>query len=54
MPIYEFECLRCQKPFTLVMHVEEYEHKAVECPECHSKEVEQLVTACQVITRKKS
>lgn len=54
MPIYEFECLRCQKPFTRVMSVEEYEHKATECPECHGKEVEQLVTACQVITSKKS
>lgn len=54
MPVYDFRCKDCGKEFTVVLHVEEWERHDVTCPHCHSKEVEQAVTAFQVITPKKS
>ncbi len=56
MPIYEFDCLKCNNTFTLMLSFSEYEEKAkagVRCPKCQSKKVEQLVSA-QVQTPKKS
>jgi len=54
MPVYEFECEKCQKPFTLVMSVKEYEKKDFRCPKCKTTRVKQLITPFQTITSKKS
>ena len=54
MPIYEFQCQKCGKEFSLVLPVKEYEQKGFACPACQTKEVEQLVTATNVITSRKS
>ncbi|MBZ5535731.1 MAG: zinc ribbon domain-containing protein [Acidobacteriia bacterium] len=54
MPIYEFECLKCKKIFSLVIPLSEYEKKKPECPKCGSKQVEQVVEECYVVTSKKS
>ena len=54
MPVYEFACLDCGHEFTLALSVREYERKGIACPHCKSKSVERLVTACGVITSKKS
>ena len=54
MPLYDFLCRKCDKEFTLVMRLEEYEHHDVACPHCKSKEVERAVTGVSVITSKKS
>lgn len=54
MPTYEFVCEKCQKPFTQVMKISEYEKKNFRCPKCKSKKVKQQVTAFQAVTSKKS
>jgi putative FmdB family regulatory protein len=54
MPIYEFICEKCNKPFTLVIKVLEYEKKEFQCPKCKSGKVKQQVTSFQAITSKKS
>jgi putative FmdB family regulatory protein len=56
MPIYEFFCRRCQKPFAATMHVSEHDVDVAECPQCHKKdEVEkQLSTFTAATTRKSS
>ena len=54
MPMYEFECLKCGKEFSVVLTVKQLEQKDFACPACQAKEVEQLVTSTQVITSKKS
>ena len=54
MPVYEFACLDCGREFTLTLSVQEYERKGFACPHCKSKAVERLMTACGVITSKKS
>ncbi len=56
MPVYEFECLKCQNQFIYTLVVGEYEKKArggFRCPKCHTRRVEQLIGA-KIQTAKKS
>ena len=54
MPTYEFMCQKCEKPFTLVMSISEYEKKYFQCPECKGKRVKQQISHFQTKTSKKS
>ena len=54
MPIYEYVCDDCQKQFTIVLSLAEYEKNNLECPKCKSKNVHQEVTQCTVVTSHKS
>jgi len=54
MPVYEFICEKCNKPFTLAIPVSEYGKKKFRCPKCKSTRVKQQITAFQTITSKKS
>jgi len=54
MPIYEFLCDECQKPFTIVLSLAEYGKDKIECPKCGSKRVRQEVSECTVVTSSKS
>lgn len=44
MPMYEYECEKCKKTFTLALSFKEHEEGAV-CPECGSKKVTQLISS---------
>ncbi|MFZ5645740.1 MAG: FmdB family zinc ribbon protein [Bacillota bacterium] len=46
MPIYDFRCKKCRHKFTVLTGISERDR--VECPQCRSKEVEQLISACSV------
>jgi len=55
MPVYEFECAKCQTTFTEKETFEEHDrHPVVKCPKCGSTEVHNLVSAVGVKTSKKS
>jgi len=54
MPVYEFLCRKCDKEFTLMLRLAEYERGGFTCPRCKSKRVEQAVTSVSVVTSKKS
>ena len=54
MPTYEFRCQKCEKRFTLIMSISDYEKKKVQCPKCKSKRVKQQITPFQTKTSKKS
>jgi putative FmdB family regulatory protein len=54
MPTYEFSCEKCNKPFTLILSISEYEKKGIRCPKCLSTKVKQRITPFQVKTSKKS
>ena len=54
MPQYEFFCKDCQKNFSLILSLSEYERGGFECPECHGRNVEQKLAAFFAVTSKKS
>lgn len=54
MPSYEFLCKKCNKTFTMVLSLQQYEKKRVACPKCGGKKVEQKPAAFFAVTAKKS
>jgi putative FmdB family regulatory protein len=55
MPVYEYFCRHCEKPFTAVMHVSEHESTMPECPECNRREeVEKRMSTFTAVTKRKS
>lgn len=57
MPIYEYYCGKCKKPFTVVLTFAEFDKKRgkPKCPKCKkSAKVEQVIGGAQVKTSKKS
>jgi putative FmdB family regulatory protein len=54
MPSYEFLCKDCNKTFTIVLSLQEYEKGRVACPKCGGKKVEQKPAAFFTVTAKKS
>jgi putative FmdB family regulatory protein len=53
MPVYDYVCNDCHKPFELVLTLKEHETK-IKCPTCGSRDVEQEATAFFAMTGKKS
>jgi putative FmdB family regulatory protein len=54
MPTYEYQCLNCKKPFTVIMSISEYDKGKVKCPKCGKGRVKQQITEFMVQTSKKS
>jgi putative FmdB family regulatory protein len=54
MPRYEFLCHNCNKLFSMVLCLVDYEEGDILCPHCGSKEVEQCWSDFNAITSKKS
>jgi putative FmdB family regulatory protein len=54
MPSYEYRCPKCNKKFTLILSIGEHDAGKAKCPKCNGKKVEQLITAFQVKTSRKS
>lgn len=45
MPLYEFQCKKCEYTFDRVMSIKEMETDTVSCPECGSDEVKKLMSS---------
>ncbi len=55
MPVYDFYCRRCRKPFTAVMHVSEHDAGVAKCPKCEKKDqVEKRMSEFTAVTSRKS
>lgn len=54
MPIYEYVCLKCEKPFVIDEHIAEHGTHKVRCPHCKSTVVERKFSTVFAITAKKS
>ena len=54
MPQYQFFGQTCQKEFSLVLTLAEFEKGAIKCPDCGSTNVEQRWAAFYAVTSKKS
>ena len=54
MPLYEFFCQDCDKMFTKVLSLVEYDKGEIICPKCGSKKVIQGPSTFFAVTSKKS
>ena len=54
MPVYDYLCLECHKPFELVLTLKEHDAETVKCPKCGSSKVEQEAAQFYAVTGKKS
>jgi putative FmdB family regulatory protein len=54
MPWYNYFCQACQKEFSKVLTLADYEKGRIVCPNCGSKNVEQRWAAFYAVTSKKS
>jgi putative FmdB family regulatory protein len=54
MPQYNFLCRSCQRGFSKILTISEYEKGGIVCPHCKSKHVEQEWAAFYAVTSKKS
>jgi putative FmdB family regulatory protein len=52
MPIYEYVCRACDSEFELLLLPGRSGPPS--CPSCHSRDLEQSISACSVNTREKS
>jgi putative FmdB family regulatory protein len=54
MPSYDYRCPKCKKKFTAILSIREHDGRKAKCPKCVEKKLEQLITAFQVKTSRKS
>jgi putative FmdB family regulatory protein len=54
MPVYDYLCRDCRKPFELVLTLSEHDKEQIKCPKCGSANVEQESAAFFAVTSKKS
>ena len=54
MPTYEFVCEECDKRFSVLLSLTDFQKKRYRCPRCKSKKLRQQVTSFQTFTAKKS
>jgi putative FmdB family regulatory protein len=54
MPTYDYRCPKCKKKFTVILSMSEHDAGKAKCPKCGGKKLEQLITAFQVKTSRKS
>jgi putative FmdB family regulatory protein len=54
MPVYDYVCLDCHKPFETVLTLSEHDKESPKCPHCGSKNVEQEAAAFFAVTSRKS
>ncbi len=54
MPLYEFQCKKCNETFTKKMSVKEMEKEKVLCPKCKSEDVKKVISGFYSVTSKKS
>ena len=54
MPTYEYFCLTCNKGFSQILTLAEFNKQNVVCPDCHGNNVEQRPANFYAVTSKKS
>ena len=54
MPVYDYICHDCNKPFETVLTLKEHDKAEVRCPKCNSRNVEQDVAEFFAVTSRKS
>ena len=48
MPLYEFECKKCEHTFDKVMSIKEMDTIKLTCPECGSSSIRKLISSGRI------
>ena len=54
MPVYEFECKKCDHRFNLTETISQHDEHKEKCPKCGSKSIQNIMSAVNVKTSRKS
>jgi putative FmdB family regulatory protein len=54
MPVYDYVCNDCHKSFEQTLTIREHDGSQIECPHCHSTNVQQEAASFYAVTAKKS
>ena len=54
MPVYDYVCKDCHRPFETILTMKEHDEMEVRCPQCGSRNVEQEVAEFFAVTSRKS
>jgi putative FmdB family regulatory protein len=54
MPVYEYQCDKCDREVTLTLSIREHEKGEIKCPKCGGKSLRPLLSAFMSQTSKKS
>jgi putative FmdB family regulatory protein len=54
MPFYDLRCKECGEEFNIRASIKERENKEIECPNCHSHELEAVFKSVNIISSSKS
>jgi putative FmdB family regulatory protein len=54
MPVYEYQCDKCDREVTLTLSIREHEKGEIKCPKCDSTSLRALLSAFMSQTSKKS
>lgn len=54
MPVYEYNCLKCDKIFSITESITQHGSRKVRCPSCRSTLVERVFSTFFANTSKKS
>jgi putative FmdB family regulatory protein len=54
MPVYDYICQDCHKPFEKILTLTEHDTEKLSCPNCGSTHVEQEATEFFAVTARKS
>lgn len=54
MPVYEYRCRSCHREFSRTEKIVDHDAGAIECPHCHSSEVERVISPSYARTARKS
>ena len=54
MPVYEYQCDKCDREVALTLSIREHEKGEVNCPGCGSESLRPLLSAFMSQTSKKS
>jgi len=54
MPVYEYQCDKCDREVMLTLTISQHEKGKIECPKCGGKALRPLLSAFMSQTSKKS
>ncbi len=54
MPFYDLKCRDCGKEFNIMASMSDRERQAIKCPDCGSRELDQIFSNVNIIRSRKT